>query len=281
MMLKNKTILLTGAGRGIGREIAITCAREGAKMILISRTESELDETLQLIIKDSPESFFLTADVSNELEIAEAYTKIRSKCKRIDVLINNAGIQHPIGLFHQNDFTLWKKNIEINLFGAAWLTHLVLPDLLTAGKGKIVNLSGGGSTGPRPNFSAYAVSKTAIVRFTENLAEEYKDHHIDVNAISPGAVNTRMLEEVLAAELMAGSEFRDAMQRKEKGGTDPSIAANLISFLASDFSDGITGKLISAPWDPWDNEDFQVLLKADKNIATLRRIDNKTFYTKK
>ena len=280
MMLKNKTILLTGAGRGIGREIAMTCAREGAKMILISRTENELEETLQLIIKESPESFYLTADISNESEIAECFLKIKSRCKRIDVLINNAGIQHPIGLFHQNDFVLWKKNIEVNLFGAAWLTHLVLPDLLTAGKGKIINLSGGGSTGPRPNFSAYAVSKTAIVRFTENLAEEYKDHHIDVNAISPGAVNTRMLEEVLAADSMAGSEFRDALQRKEKGGTDPSIAARLISFLASDRSDGITGKLISAPWDPWQDDGFQELLRTDKNLATLRRIDNKTYYRK-
>ena len=280
MMLKNKTILLTGAGRGMGREIAMTCAREGAKMILISRTENELEETLQLIIKESPESFYLTADISNESEIAECFLKIKSRCKRIDVLINNAGIQHPIGLFHQNDFVLWKKNIEVNLFGAAWLTHLVLPDLLTAGKGKIINLSGGGSTGPRPNFSAYAVSKTAIVRFTENLAEEYKDHHIDVNAISPGAVNTRMLEEVLAADSMAGSEFRDALQRKEKGGTDPSIAARLISFLASDRSDGITGKLISAPWDPWQDDGFQELLRTDKNLATLRRIDNKTYYRK-
>ena len=116
-----------------------------------------------------------------------------------------------------------------------------------------------------------------MVRLTETLAVELKEYNIDVNAISPGAVNTKMLEEVLQAGTMAGKEAAEAEKRKEVGGDDPLLAAELVSFLASDGSDGITGKLISAKWDPWRDEDFQRQLRADKDFATLRRIDGKYF----
>jgi len=99
-----------------------------------------------------------------------------------------------------------------------------------------------------------------------------------VNAIAPGAVNTRMLEEVLDAGDFAGKELHDAKVRKEKGGTDPALAADLISFLASDHSDGITGKLISAPWDLWNDSNFLQMLRIEKDFATLRRIDNRNFF---
>jgi NAD(P)-dependent dehydrogenase (short-subunit alcohol dehydrogenase family) len=147
-------------------------------------------------------------------------------------------------------------------------------------KGKIINLSGGGSTSPRPNFSAYAVAKTGIVRFTENLAEEVKEFNIDVNAIAPGAINTKMLEDVLHAENLAGIEYDEAVKRKKTGGNNPELAADLICFLASGLSDGITGKLISAPWDPWKENSYQNELRNNKDVAVLRRIDNKNFYKK-
>jgi NAD(P)-dependent dehydrogenase (short-subunit alcohol dehydrogenase family) len=147
-------------------------------------------------------------------------------------------------------------------------------------KGKIINLSGGGSTSARPNFSAYAVAKTGIVRFTENLAEEVREFNIDVNAVAPGAVNTKMLDDVLNAKSLAGKEYAEALNRKEKGGNDPELAADLIVFLASGLSDGITGKLISAPWDPWNENSYQNELRNNKDIAVLRRIDNKNFYKK-
>jgi NAD(P)-dependent dehydrogenase (short-subunit alcohol dehydrogenase family) len=146
------------------------------------------------------------------------------------------------------------------------------------GGGKIVNFSGGGATGSRPHFSAYACAKTAIVRLTEVLADEVREFHIDVNAIAPGAVNTAMLDELLGAGEMAGSKERsEATKRKEAGGTPPEVPAGLVAFLASDESDGITGKLISAPWDPWNDKGFQEALRANQDLATLRRIDDKYF----
>jgi len=205
------------------------------------------------------------------------YTK---KWGEIDILVNNAGVQNPIGLFYITNLSEWKRNIEINLFGTVNFTYYVLQNMIAIKRGKIINLSGGGSTSPRPNFSAYAVAKTGIVRFTENLAEEVRGFNIDVNAIAPGAVNTKMLEEVLKAESLAGNEFDDAVKRKEKGVNDPELAAELICFLASGYSDGITGKLISALWDPWKEKTYQDELKNNKDLAVLRRIDNKNFIKK-
>ena len=280
MLLKGKNIILTGAGRGIGQAIALKCAGEGASLALLSRTLTELEETLQLIKSFSPGSESFPVDISDSSGLGECFNHINNHFNGIDVLINNAGIQHPIGLFHQNDFILWKKNIEVNLFGTANLIHLVLPGMVSKHKGKIINMSGGGATGPRPNFSAYAVAKTAIVRLTENLAEEYKDSGIDINALAPGAVNTKMLDEVLSARENAGKEFCEAEKRREKGGTDPESAANLVVFLASELSDGITGKLISAPWDPWVDSKFQEELRNQADLGTLRRIDNKYFFKK-
>jgi len=110
------------------------------------------------------------------------------------------------------------------------------------GGGKIINISGGGATGPRPDFSAYAAAKCALVRLTETLAEELKADHIDVNAVAPGAMNTRMLEQLLAAGPQAASrEYADALRRRREGGTPPEKAAALVALLASSLTDGITG----------------------------------------
>jgi len=278
LLLKDKNVILTGAGRGIGQVIAQLFAEEGANIALLSRTKEELEETLGLIKSKSPSSFIHIADISDEKQIKEAFTKIKSKFSSIEILINNAGVQGPIGKFHENNFQTWQQNIHINLFGTALLTHLVLPEMIRQMSGKIINMSGGGSTSPRPNFSAYAVSKTAIVRFTETLAEEYRDYNIDINAIAPGAINTQMLEEVIGAGLLAGLELSDAKKRKNKGGNDPHVAASLFSYLASDLSNGISGKLISAPWDPWENEEFQNELRNNGDLATLRRVDNRLVF---
>lgn len=281
MLLKNKNVILTGAGRGIGRVLAQQFAEEGASIALLSRTQRELEQTLSLIKRRSPGSFICPVDISIRTEVEEAFLQIRNRFPSIDVLVNNAGVQRPIGKFHENEIQLWIDNIGINLFGTLYLTHLVLPEMISRKKGKIIIMSGGGSTGPRPNFSAYAVAKTALVRFTENLASEYKEEGIDINAVAPGAINTGMLEEVLESETLSGSEYADALKRKKLGGNDPKVAAALITFLASELSDGITGKLLSAPWDPWREQAFRERLKTDKDLGTLRRIDDKYFIAKK
>jgi NAD(P)-dependent dehydrogenase (short-subunit alcohol dehydrogenase family) len=277
MLLKGKSVLITGAGRGIGRAIALECASEGGNIILLARTHSELQNTAAEISRLGGASLIFVCDISSPSKVDKAVSSAKKEFGEIDVLVNNAGIQPPIGPFSDVDLREWKTNIGINLFGTANVISAVLPGMIARKKGKIINLSGGGSTSPRPNFSAYAVSKTAIVRFTETLAVELSASNIDVNAISPGAVNTNMLDEVLLAGSLAGKEADDARKRKEVGGDDPELAAELVCFLASDESDGITGKLISARWDPWKKLSFREKLRTDKDFATLRRIDDKYF----
>lgn len=276
-ILKDKIIILTGAGGGIGKVISRKLAEKGATIALIDVDKTALETAYIDISQYSPKSKYFLCDISIRAQVEAITTEIISEFHRIDVLINNAGIQKPIGPFLENDLDLWIHNIEVNLLGAVYLTRFLLPEMIEQRKGKIVNLSGGGATSPRPNFSAYAVAKTAIVKFTEELAVELREFNIDVNAISPGAINTRMLDEVIAAESLAGKELEHSLRRKEKGGNDPELAGELICFLASDLSDGISGKLISAPWDDWRNPIFISGLKNDADLATLRRIDNKYF----
>jgi 3-oxoacyl-[acyl-carrier protein] reductase len=139
--------------------------------------------------------------------------------------------------------------------------------------GKIIILSGGGATNPLPNISSYAASKAAVVRLMETLAEELKPFHVDVNAIAPGALATRLVDEVLAAgpEKVGAAFYEKNRQWKEKGATPPELGARLAVYLASAQSDGITGKLISAQWDPWEKlHEFKADLSGD--IYALRRI---------
>lgn len=280
MILERKKILLTGAGRGIGRTIAELCAKEGAQLFLISRTESELKTTLEIVKNYNNNSSYYVLDISDESSTKNIISSILKDNGNIDILINNAGVQLPIGQFYLNDLGEWKKNIEVNLFGMANVTYYTVQEMIKTKKGKVINLSGGGSTSPRANFSAYGVSKTAVVRFTETLAVELKKFNIDVNAVSPGAINTRMLDEVITSKELSGVEYQEALRRKNNGGGDPITAARLICYLASDLSDGISGKLISANWDPWEQKDYQELLRADKDLGSIRRIDNKTFFKK-
>ena len=141
-------------------------------------------------------------------------------------------------------------------------------------------LCGGGAATPFAHYSAYATSKVAIVRLTENLSIELAD--IDINCVAPGFVITRLHQQTIeAGSRNAGDAFYEGTKKQmETGGVPPEKAADLTSFLLSSNSDGITGKFISAPWDPWTNEDFIDQLRQDKDIATLRRIDNKTFFKK-
>jgi NAD(P)-dependent dehydrogenase (short-subunit alcohol dehydrogenase family) len=159
---------------------------------------------------------------------------------------------------------------------------LIAPLLTGTPRKKIVNFSGGGAATPFPQYSAYATGKAAIVRFTENLALELADENIDINCVAPGFVITRLHQQTLkAGSGKAGTGFFEGTKKQiETGGVPASLAAELTAFLLSAASDGITGKFISAPWDPWREPEFQDLLRADKDFATLRRIDNKMFFKK-
>jgi len=275
--LSGQIALVTGAGRGIGRAIAVALARGGADLILLARSASELDETAAQVRDSGREAFSLVADVSRRADVQRAVAAGLARFDHVDILVNNAGTQPPIGPLVENDPAEWTHTVAVNLFGPFHCIQAVLPGMVARRRGKIINLSGGGATGPRPNFSAYAASKAAIVRLTETLAEEVRPYNIQVNAIAPGAVNTRMLDEVLMAGEAAGDELAAAQSRQVQGGTPPELAAALVVFLASDASDGLTGKLISAPHDDWCTWDAQRISEVSNSPwYTLRRMDPHT-----
>ena len=273
MKLKNKTAIVTGAGRGIGKAIALALAKEGADLVVVSRSLPEVTGTADEAKSLGRRALALKVDVSRQENVVRMVSDTLAEFGKIDILVNNASIQGPIGRISDNPVERWVETISTNLTGTFLCIKEVLPFMMKQRQGKIINLSGGGATSPRPCFSAYAASKTAIVRLTETVAEEVKEYNIQVNAIAPGAVNTRILDEILAAGDAAGEKAQaEAKNQVETGGTSPEKAAALAVFLSSDESNGLTGRLISAVWDEWQNMAKHVTEINSSDLYTLRRI---------
>ncbi len=277
MMLNGRNIVLTGASQGLGAAIAETLVCEGASVLLCSRSMDPLKE-----VADRLRSFATPGqtialdlcDISNEKAVDAFISGALRLFPRIDALVNNAGVQGPIGLLENVDWEEWKSTIATNLYGPIYLCRSLIPHFKKYGYGKIVNLSGGGATTPLPRFSAYAASKVAMVRLTETLASELRQDGIDVNAMAPGMLNTRMTRQMLDAGPAEVGESYHARIAKMfiEGGSPLDNAAALCAYLCSAASDGITGKLIAAPWDPWPFSEQHRSDLIDSDIFTLRRI---------
>jgi 3-oxoacyl-[acyl-carrier protein] reductase len=197
----------------------------------------------------------------------------------VDVLVNCAGIYGPIGRLVDNDLDEWEHGLRVNLLGTLYLCREVVPSMIERGHGSIINMSGGGATAPLPRFSLYATSKAAVVRLTDTLAAELAGTGVRVNAIAPGAVDTHLQDKVLEAGDRAGAVFHQIRQLRDtgEGATPADLAAQLAVFLASDVANGLTGKLISAPHDPWANWDEKKIEKvAGSPWYTIRRLDQFT-----
>lgn len=277
MILKDKIAVVTGGSRGIGRAVVESLAQGGCNVLAVSRSAEELKTLQNELKKNGLHIEIEAADVSDYEQVEKLMNEIIKKFGTIDILINAAGVYGQIGLFGGNDIKKWTETLQINLIGTANCAHAVLPTMTKNKAGKIINFSGGGAVNSFSNFSAYATSKAAVVRFTENLAAEYKDFNIQVNAIAPGAVNTKLLGEVLAAgPEKAGKDFYEkSIKQQREGGEDPKLAADLILFL---ISGSLTGKLISAKWDNWKEWDEADIERINNSSEyTLRRIDNKYF----
>lgn len=275
MLLEGRNAIVTGGSRGLGKAIAQAFLANGANVAICGREPASLKSAvkeLQAYCSSKENLCSIGADVSRENDVKHLVDSVLNKFGRLDIVVNNAAILGPIGESESVDWQEWQRTLEINLGGAMLLCRAVIPLFKKQRYGKIVNLSGGGATSPRPRFSAYAVSKTAIVRLTENLAEELKEFGVDVNAIAPGAFQSDMLEEILQAGIdRVGAK---AYEQAQKGDTSGSMerAAALCVFLASQASDSITGKLISAAWDPWQALSKHKEQLKDSDIYTLRRI---------
>jgi len=277
MKLQGLSAIITGGSQGLGRAIAEAFLAEGANVLICSRGADALNATkseLTARAKPGQKVLAVVADVSQPSDANRIAAEALAGFGQIDILVNNAGVYGPMGPIEEIDWSEWARAIEINLMGTVLPCRAVLPHFKKRGAGKIINLSGGGATAPLPRISAYAASKAAVVRFTETLAEEVRDAHIDVNAIAPGALKTRLLEEVLQSgpEKVGEDFYRKSLKQKEEGATPLEKGAALCVFLGSPASNGVTGKLISAIWDPWETFPDKLPVIAKSNIYTLRRI---------
>lgn len=277
MKLTGRTAVITGASQGLGFEIAKIYLQEGANVMICARGEDKLraaETELSAYVKQGARLMAMPADVSSPIEINTVVNAAIQAFGKLDILVANAGVYGTKGPIDEVDWDEWSRAIDINLKGTVLQCRAVLPHFKQQKYGKIIILSGGGATKPMPNLSAYAASKAAVVRFAETLAEETAAFNIDVNTVAPGALNTRLLDEILAAgPEKVGKQFYEAsLKQKDSGGTPLNVGASLCVFLAGKESDGITGRLLSAVWDPWQKlaamgEKF---MKSD--IYTLRRI---------
>jgi NAD(P)-dependent dehydrogenase (short-subunit alcohol dehydrogenase family) len=273
MKLEGRNALITGASQGLGKEIAKQFLAEGAKVTICARDAKLLEETRAELAGSDRQIAARACDVSSESEVNALVQFAEDKFGPIDILVSNAGIYGPMGPSETVDWREWTRTIEINLYGVLLPCRALIPKFKQTRRGKILILSGGGATAPLPSISAYAASKAAVVRLMETLAEELREYAIDVNAIAPGAMNTRLLDEALEAgpEKLGDACYRRLLKQQESGGAPPQKAAGLAVYLASAESSGITGKLISAQWDPWQTlHEHRQDLASD--IYTLRRI---------
>jgi NAD(P)-dependent dehydrogenase (short-subunit alcohol dehydrogenase family) len=275
--LSGRVALITGANQGFGLEVARSYLSAGADLMLCARN-AEMLESARTELMHSAEAgqriIATAADVSNEQQVRDLVSSTISELGGLHILVNNAGVYGPKGQIEDVDWNAWTQAIEINVYGSILMCKTVLPHFKAQAYGKVIQLSGGGATSPMPRISAYAVSKAAIVRFAETLAEEVRGTGIDINSIAPGALNTRMLDEVLEAgpEKVGKDFYERAVKQKDTGGVPLHRGAELAVFLASSASDGITGKLISAVWDNWEQWPEHLEKLSSSDVYTLRRI---------
>jgi 3-oxoacyl-[acyl-carrier protein] reductase len=270
MGIRGKSVLITGAGRGIGKRLALGFAEAGARVGLLARSQAELDLAKLEIEQAGGNALRIRADVRDLEQMQAGADRMRAVFGSLDVLVTAAGIQGPIGPFLGNRAKAWNEAIETNLIGAVNSCRAVLPGMVEKRSGKLILIVGGGSGHSRPNFSAHAASKAALARFAECLADEVLDDNVQVNSMSPGGAYTHMTDEILSAgEERAGRrEIEDAQQLRVTGGVAPEKQIQLALFLASERSNHITGKLIHVN-DDWRRFEQQNM---KPELYTLRRV---------
>jgi NAD(P)-dependent dehydrogenase (short-subunit alcohol dehydrogenase family) len=262
-------VLVTGAGRGIGKRLAIGFANAKFRVGLLSRRQAELDLAHLEIEHAGGDALRIRADVTDYEQVHAAVNKMHAEYGGVHVLICAAGLQGPIGPLVDQSPKAWAEIMNVNLLGVMNACKAVLPQMIERRSGKIIVLSGGGAATARPNFSIYAASKAAVVRLVETIAEEVRDHNVQINCMAPGGTYTHMTDEILRAGEKAGwKETEDALEIRQTGGTSPEKQIDLAKFLASDQSNHISGKLIHV------NDDWKKLRNDNihHEIYTLRRV---------
>jgi NAD(P)-dependent dehydrogenase (short-subunit alcohol dehydrogenase family) len=253
MSLKDKTAIVTGAGRGLGRAIALGMAAEGARVVLVSRSKKELEQVADTIGSQGGVSHVFTADVAREEQVGKMVADTLKAFSTIDVMVNNAGVIGPPTIIGSCASSCasgdWTGTIDINLNGASFCTRAVIPAMQEKKPvpgGRIVNIVSGLGNMAFPRFCAYAASKAGLIQMTRSLSLELEPFNIQVNAVDPGVMNTDMQKTILSfgRERLGDQVFEQFLRFREQGHLkDPGLVARLVVFLASSAPDHVTGKI--------------------------------------
>ncbi|MBI4876097.1 MAG: SDR family oxidoreductase [Acidobacteria bacterium] len=269
LFFQDRNVLITGAGRGIGKRLALGFAAAGARVGLLARSKAELDLANLEISHAGGQALRLRADVRDFEQVAAAVELCTVQFGPLDVAVCAAAVQGPIGPLVEAPLREWIETLETNLLGFVHVCRAALPPMIARRNGKILALVGGGAADARPNFSAYSASKTAVVRLVETLAEEVRDHNVQVNCMSPGGSYTHMTDQILSAGERAGwAELERAEQVRLTGGVAAEKQIELALFLASERSNHISGRFLHVgdDWRRLEHANIQ------PDIYTLRRI---------
>jgi len=247
--LSGSVALVTGAGRGVGRLVATSFADAGAAVAMIARSGDELPRTLESISTRGGIAAAAVADVTDPAGLAAAMAALRQQLGPADLLVNNAGILGPAGPLWEVDLGEWWTTMNVNLRGLVLATQLVLPDMVAAGRGRIINITSQAGVHRWPLASAYSVSKAAVVKLTENLALETSRHGIGVFSVHPGLLPIGISETIAAQTPTNAHEVHItnwALNALAEGrGADPARAAGLLLRIAAGDADRLTGRHLS------------------------------------
>jgi len=273
--LHNRIALITGAGRGIGRAIALAYAQEGATLALAGRTRRDLEQTAQHAQALGASTGIVPVDVSDPTQVEAMVHQTLEQFATIDILVNNAGMTGPVGPLQETDRAAWIQTIQVNLIGTYLCCRAVLPVMQRQNRGKIINLSGAGASNAWRHLSAYGASKVAVVRLTETLALELEGSKIQVNVLGPGSIHTQMWEDLRDKAHAAGDAPLYALGQRVTSGGGASLerATALAVFLASEASGALSGRLISAVTDNFPSLPTQIQRIMASDALTLRRVD--------
>lgn len=262
MNLQSATVMVTGSGRGIGRVIAKEFAAQGAKVVVVFRTVSDIEDVAREINEGGGAALSIPADVTCETEVQELVKRVEKEFGSVDVLVNNAAMARSIGPLHMSKPDVWIQDVQVNLIGVYLCLHAVLPGMIDRQRGYVINMIGGDAK-PLSYLTAYNASKTGVMRLTETLALELADTGVKVFGMSPGFVHTSMTDYTLESE--DGKQWQAAAtQRRLDEGRDvsPDYAAKMAVALTTGKLDALTGRAVRA-----DKDDLDVLAQMAEEIV--------------
>jgi NAD(P)-dependent dehydrogenase (short-subunit alcohol dehydrogenase family) len=247
--LRNQVTIVTGAGRGLGRAISVALAKAGAAVGVVARSEAQVAETAGAVKQAGGEPLAVIADVSDPAAVERAARQVEAALGPIDLLVNNAATPGPLGPMWEAVADEWWHSFEVNLRGPFLCSRVVLPGMIVRRRGRIINLATSAATVAVAHMGAYVIAKTALIRFTENLAAELVNSGVSVFAIDPGTVRTALSQYVLESE--AGKKWLPWFRKLFDQGRDvpPEKAAELVVQLASGRADALSGRFLGVADD--------------------------------